>query len=129
LEDHTFDGVGQAIEVLYNPQFVKYTAGATNYERVVLGQWNGNVAEIGTQAAGTGTLRPLRLIGSVVETTSIATTAITVSTLPASPVAGQRGFVSDSNAASFTAGIGSVVAAGGSTGVPVFYDGVHWRIG
>lgn len=63
-EDSTFDSVGQAIEALYNPQFTKYTPGAANYERIILGQWNGNVAEIGTEKGGTGTLRPLRLIGS-----------------------------------------------------------------
>ncbi len=63
-EDNTFNSVGQAIEALYNPQFAKYTPGATDYERVVLGQWNSNVAEIGTEAGGTGTLRPLKLLGS-----------------------------------------------------------------
>lgn len=63
-EDATFDSVGQAIEALYNPLFTKYTPGAANYERVVLGQWNGNVAEIGPEKGGTGTLRPLRLLGS-----------------------------------------------------------------
>lgn len=63
-EDSTFDSVGQAIEALYNPQFAKYTAGAVDYERIVLGQWNGNVAEIGAEKGGTGTLRSLRLIGA-----------------------------------------------------------------
>lgn len=62
-EDASYDSVGQAIEALYNPQFTKYTPGAVNYERIVLGQWNGNVAEIGAEKGGTGTLRPLRLIG------------------------------------------------------------------
>jgi hypothetical protein len=63
-EDSTVDGVGQAIEALYNNLFTKYTPGATNYERVILGEWNNNVAEIGTEAGGTGTLRPLLLMGS-----------------------------------------------------------------
>lgn len=63
-EDNTFDSVGQAIEALYNPQFTKYTAGAANYERVVLGQWSGNVAQIGAEAGGTGTLRKVQVIGS-----------------------------------------------------------------
>lgn len=63
-EDATYDSVGQAIEALYNPQFTKYTPGAANYERVVLGQWNGNVAEIGVEKGGTGTLRSLKLIGA-----------------------------------------------------------------
>ncbi len=53
-EDSTFDSVGQAIEALYNPQFTKYTPGAVNFERVILGRWNGNVAEIGTENGGTG---------------------------------------------------------------------------
>lgn len=62
-EDNTFDSVYQAIPALYNPQFAKYTPGLANYERIVE-QWNGNVAEIGTEKSGTGTLRPLRLLGS-----------------------------------------------------------------
>lgn len=60
---------------------------------------------------------------------SMITSALTVATLPGSPVAGERAFVTDSNAASFTLGIGAVVAAGGSTAVPVVYDGAAWRIG
>lgn len=128
--DESFDSVGQAIEALYNPQFTKYTPGATDYERVILGQWNGNVAEIGTEKGGTGTLRDLRLIGGNIHTDGrLITDALTVATLPATPVAGQRAFVTDSNAVSFTAGIGAVVAAGGATKVPVTYDGTSWRIG
>lgn len=42
---------------------------------------------------------------------------------------GGHGFVTDSNAASYTAGIGAIVAAGGSTNVPVVCDGTNWRIG
>jgi hypothetical protein len=71
--DNTFNSVYQAIPALYNPQFTKYTAGATDYERIVLGQWNSNVAEIGTEAGGTGTLRPLRLLGPSVEAVSYKT--------------------------------------------------------
>jgi hypothetical protein len=61
-EDSTFNGVGQAIEALYNPQFTKYTPGAANYERLVLGEWNSNVAEIGTENGGTGSSRALAFI-------------------------------------------------------------------
>lgn len=50
----------------YNPAFTKYTPGATNFERIVQ-QWNGNTAEYGPEAGGTGTQRPLRLLGSSVE--------------------------------------------------------------
>lgn len=56
-------------------------------------------------------------------------TAVVVGSLPSCAVIGQRATVSDSNAVSYTAGIGSVVAGGGSTKVPVFCDGTSWRIG
>lgn len=57
------------------------------------------------------------------------TVAVAVASLPAAPVEGMRAAVNNSNAASFTAGIGAVVAAGGTTHVPVYYDGTNWRIG
>jgi hypothetical protein len=61
---------GDGVVASYNPSFSpKYTAGATDYERIVT-QWNSDVAEIGTEAGGTGTLRPLRLLGSSVDATA-----------------------------------------------------------
>lgn len=53
-----------------------------------------------------------------------------VADLPAASaaIAGTCAAVSNSNAA-LTAGIGAVVAAGGSNVVPVFCDGTNWRIG
>lgn len=71
-EDSTFDSVGQAIEALYNPQFTKYTPGAVDYERIILGEWNGNIAELGAQAGGTGVLRETRIIGKDVQIPSLA---------------------------------------------------------
>jgi len=59
----------------------------------------------------------------------IKSPGMTVVNLPGTPVAGMRAYVTDSNAASYTAGIGAIVAAGGTTVVPVFYDGTSWRIG
>jgi len=56
-EDATFNCVAQAIEALYNPQFTKYPPSAINFERIILGQWVSNAAQIGTEAGGTGTLR------------------------------------------------------------------------
>lgn len=55
----------------------------------------------------------------------------TVAQLPAAAAGnlGCRSTVTDSNAVSFTAGIGAVVAGGGATVVPVFSDGTNWRIG
>lgn len=63
--------------------------------------------------------------------TYVATTPVAVASLPscAAGTQGARMFVTDSNAASFTAGIGAVVAAGGATKVPVTCDGTNWRIG
>lgn len=54
----------------------------------------------------------------------------TVGTLPAAStaIAGTRAAVSDSNA-TYTAGIGATVAAGGSYVVPVFCNGTNWLIG
>lgn len=61
---------------------------------------------------------------------SVQFVIVTVAQLPAAStaLAGTRSAVSNSNAA-FTAGIGAVVAAGGSNVVPVFCDGTNWRIG
>jgi len=51
----------------------------------------------------------------------------TVSGLPSASTvgAGARSFVTDANATTFA----SVVAGGGSNGVPVYSDGTNWRIG
>lgn len=61
----------------------------------------------------------------------VVTTPVTVSGLQTCNAAakGTRSFVTDSNAASYTAGIGATVAGGGSTNVPVFCDGTNWLIG
>lgn len=64
--DNTFNSVYQAIPALYNPQFTKYTPGATNFERVAL-QWESNVATLTTEKGGTGTLRALNLGDSSVQ--------------------------------------------------------------
>lgn len=71
-EDSTFNSVGQVICVVYNPQFAKYTPGLANYERIIYGQWNSNVAEMGAEAGGSGTLRGLHLLGSFID---VGTTA------------------------------------------------------
>lgn len=52
----------------------------------------------------------------------------TISALPTSPVEGQTAFVTDSNA-TLAAGLGNIVATGGSNKVPVYYDGANWLIG
>jgi len=72
-----FDSAYQANWRIYNPLFTKYTAGATNREYIVAGQWNGNVAEIGTVATGSGggagTLRGVKIIGASLDTPATLT--------------------------------------------------------
>ena len=65
-------------------------------------------------------------LGSTVGT-YVKTSPVAVSGLPsASSVgAGSRAFVTDANATTFA----SIVASGGSNGVPVYSDGTNWRIG
>lgn len=53
------------------------------------------------------------------------TPALTFATLPATPVAGQRSFITDCNSTTFLAN----AAAGGSNKVPVLFDGANWVIG
>lgn len=59
--------------------------------------------------------------------TRIGPPSVTVATLPAAAagLAGYRAFVTDANATTFA----SIVAGGGSNGVPVYCDGTNWRIG
>lgn len=86
-----------------------------------LSRVSNGVVGVGTGAAGS--------VAGQIRATSLTSVALTVATLPASPVAGQRAFVTDSNAISYTLGIGTVVAGGGTTAVPVIWDGANWRIG
>lgn len=69
--------------------------------------------------------------GALYAGSEVTTGVTTVASLPTCNAAHKaaRHFVTDSNAASFTAGIGAVVAAGGTTQVPVVCDGTNWRIG
>jgi hypothetical protein len=49
----------------------------------------------------------------------------TVNSLPAPGTVGRRSFVTDATVATF----GSIVASGGAVRVPVYDDGINWRIG
>jgi hypothetical protein len=59
--------------------------------------------------------------------TTINTTPVLVANLPAAATAGSgaRAFVTNATATTFA----SIVAGGGSNGVPVYSDGTNWRIG
>jgi len=67
---------------------------------------------------------------SLVLDSYVRTKPFTVANLPSAATVGEgsRAFVSDANA-TLTAGIGAIVAAGGSNKVPVVSDGTNWRIG
>lgn len=54
-----------------------------------------------------------------------ATPTYTVATLPSPTVVNQRAFVSDALAPAFIA----TVIAGGSIRVPVYSDGISWKVG
>lgn len=72
----------------------------------------------------------LGLTGNLTASGTVRLGTFTVGTLPAAGTAGRTAYVTDSNAASYTAGIGTIVAAGApNTIVPVFDDGTNWRIG
>lgn len=107
-----FDSVYQANWRVYNPLFTKYTAGAVDREYVVAGQWNGNVAEIGTVATGTGTLRPLSLIGSEVRVNG---KSITLSgTLTTTGAFNPTFAIPSSSTWTFPSGGGTLVASSGA---------------
>lgn len=86
------------------------------------------VQETGSYAREIG-----RASGGLIATTSVLAYTFlrslptTVGSLPAAGTAGAgaKMFVTDANATTF----GSVVAAGGANGVPVYSDGANWRIG
>lgn len=87
--------------------------------------------------AETINFRPSGTSGLIITSVGVTTphwfiaTASTVANLPAcsGTIDAAHAAVTNSNAASFTAGIGAVVAGGGSLHVPVYCDGTNWRIG
>lgn len=109
-----------------------------NSMKVTAGVVTAGKVEIGYTTASTSTVTGSLLNpggfgngGAIYGGAEIATGAVAVASLPTCNSAHKaaRHFVTDSNAVSYTAGIGSVVAAGGSTNVPVTCDGTNWRIG
>lgn len=72
-EDVSHDSVGQAVLGFYNPLFEKYTPGAANFERYTE-YWDGDVINIGPEAGGTGSVQPMRLLGSDLRVVALTTT-------------------------------------------------------
>lgn len=53
------------------------------------------------------------------------TAVVTVATLPSAGIAGRRYLVTDATATTF----GTIAAGGGINRVPVYDDGINWRVG
>lgn len=118
---------GLGIAAYYNPAFAKYAPGSTNFERIILGQWNGNVAEIGTEQGGTGTLRPLKLIGSAIQTsTAFQLTTVHVADLPTCN-GGAEGQLYEVDDALLPAAL-AIVANGGAQHVGVRCNATNWIV-
>ena len=66
-------------------------------------------------------------VGGTVAATSVITTPSTVAGLPASPVAGQQGFVTDATAGSCV--FLTAVVGGSTVKCPVVYNGTAWVAG
>jgi hypothetical protein len=131
--DNSFNSVYQAIPDLYNPQFTKYTPGASNYERLTLGEWNSNVAEIGTENSGSGSARALAFItASTTRMTIGATGNVSISTTTFSSLgtcnSGVEGSIRPVTDAP-TSTIGATISAGsGSNHVLAYCDGTNWTV-
>lgn len=100
---------------------VAFQSGGFNTRLFVHASGAVTIGSSGTDLGGTG---------RILADDYVSTTAKTVATLSTCNAAakGARSFVTDANA-TFTAGIGAVVAAGGANNVPVTCDGTNWRIG
>jgi hypothetical protein len=57
--------------------------------------------------------------------TSLITAALTYATLPASPAAGQRAYITDGNTTTYYA---TVSSGGGSSNISVLYNGTNWVV-
>ncbi len=116
-------GIGHAVDVPYG-----YSSGQINIGGLFFG--TGATAS-GTSAAGLAgilTNAPtVELDVAGVNGGQIRTRPTTVASLRAASTAGAgaRAFVTDATSTTFA----SVVAGGGSNGVPVYSDGTNWRIG
>jgi hypothetical protein len=104
---------------------------ATNFERAKL-QWDTNVLKVGTEkGADGGTARDMelqtdgvtRLKADTIGSLEVAT-ALTVATLPSSPVVGMLARVTDADAPT----LGATVVGGESDNALVWYNGTNWTV-
>lgn len=111
----------------YAPGSISYFASAglfiiaktgTSYDFNLVTPSYGNIMWVPT---GTSNV----VFASNVTAATLSTTPDTVATLPPTPSVGMRSFVTNALAPTF----GATVVAGGAVGVPVYYDGVSWKVG
>jgi hypothetical protein len=120
------DGTNAQTYRLYNT----FTS-ATNFERAKL-EWDTNVLKVGTEkGADGGTARDMelqtdgvtRLKADTIGSLEVAT-ALTVATLPSSPVVGMLARVTDADAPT----LGATVVGGESDNALVWYNGTNWTV-
>ena len=78
----------------------------------------GYASAFGTQVLTCGATNGFKAV-------SLTTTPATFATLSAIPLAGMRSYITDCNTAVFNA----VAGGGGANKVPVFHDGINWKVG
>ena len=79
---------------------------------------------VGVEAPSSGAFTTVTA-KTITAAAGVVTSASTVAGLPVSPVAGQRGFVTDAAACAFNA----TVRGGGAAACPVVFDGTAWVAG
>ncbi len=121
----SFLGVGGSSIISGSPQFGVTSGALGRIGEIIKGAASQTADFIQFQDSSAG------VKGGVGASGGVYTTPVAVASLPtcAAGTAGMHHAVTDSNAASFTAGIGAVVVTGGSTKVPVYCDGTNWLIG
>jgi hypothetical protein len=124
-------------DILYNPQY-NSAGGMTAVASIRLqrtstadNSYDGSI-QFWTRRTGSALTEALRIdhLGNVQVAGAIKTAALTVATLTAAATAGAgaRSFVTDATV-THAAGIGAAVVGGGANKVPVYSDGVAWRVG
>jgi len=118
---------------IYNPGLISATGNIYGNAFISAGNGAGSISGTGNITGGnlisTGIISTAGNIygGNIINAGLSKDRLYTVATLPAAATAGSgaRAFVTDSNTTTFYANVGS----GGSSSVPVFSDGVSWRVG